>query len=118
MILRNLLDLVSKEKRKKERVKAVQKFAVGIGAVAAVGVATGILFAPKSGKETREDLKKKAVYTVETIKDTVRKKAETVKDSAAHAAQEVRNVMKVVHGKTEGVKKDIKDGFHEITKEG
>lgn len=83
MILRDLLGLVSKEKRKREIVKAAQKFAVGTGVVAAVGVATGILFAPKSGKETREDLKKKAVNTVATIKDTFRKKAETVKDSAA-----------------------------------
>jgi gas vesicle protein len=117
MILRDVLDLVNKEKRKKERVKAVQKFALGMGVVAAVGVATGILLAPKSGKETREDLKNKAVNTAETIKDTVRKKAEAVKDSAAHAAQEVRNVMKVVHEKTEGVKKDIENGFHEITED-
>jgi len=117
MILRDLLDLVSKEKRKKERVKVAQKFAVGMGVVAAVGVATGILFAPKSGKETREDLKKKALNIGETIKGTVQKKAETVKDSAAHAAQEVCNVIKDVHGKAEGVKKDIKDGYHEITQD-
>ena len=77
MILRDLLDLVSKEKRKRERVKAAQKFAVGMGVIAAVGVVSGILFAPKSGKETREDMKKKAVNTVETIKDTVQKEVET-----------------------------------------
>ena len=106
MILRDLLDLVSNEKRKKERAKAAQKFAVGMGVVATVGVATGILFAPKSGKETREDLKSKAVDTMETIKDTVQKNVETVKDSAVHAAQEVRNAIKEVHEKTEGVKED------------
>lgn len=77
----------------------------------------GVLFAPKSGRETRENLKKKAVNTAETIKDTVKKKVETVKDSAAHAAQEVSNVIKDIHGKTEGVKKDIKDGCHEITQD-
>jgi len=117
MILRDLLDLVSKEKRRQERVKAAQKFAVGMGVVAAVGVAIGIIFAPKSGKETRADLKQRAINTVETIKDTVQKKSEAVKDSAAHAAQEVSNVIKDVHGKTEGVKKDIKDGYHEITQD-
>lgn len=104
MILRDLLELVSKEKRRKERLKKAQKFAVGMGVVAAAGVATGILIAPKSGKETREDLKNKAVKAVETIKD-----------SAAHAAEEVSNVIKDVHAKTEDVKKDIKDGYHEIT---
>ncbi|MHB8064398.1 MAG: YtxH domain-containing protein [Ruminiclostridium sp.] len=117
MILRKLLDLVNKDKRKKERAKAVQKFAVGISTAAVAGVAAGILFAPKSGKETRENLKKKAVNTVGTIKDTVEKKAEAVKDSAAHAAQEVSGVIKDVHGKTEGIKKDIKNGYHEITQD-
>jgi gas vesicle protein len=117
MILRDLLDLVSKEKRRQERVKAAQKFAVGMGVVAAVGVATGIIFAPKSGKETRADLKQKAINTLETIKDTFQKKSEMVKDSAADAAQEVSNVIKEVHGKTERVKKDIKDGYHEVTQD-
>jgi gas vesicle protein len=31
---------------------------VAVGSV--IGVATGVLFAPKSGKETREEIKKKA----------------------------------------------------------
>jgi len=117
MILNDLIDLVSKEKRKKERVKVAQKLAVGMGVVAAVSVTTGILFAPKSGKETRECLKKKAVNTVETIKDTIQKKAETVKDSAAHAAKEAYNVIKDVQGKKEIVKKDIKDDYHEMTQD-
>jgi len=117
MSLRELIDLVSKEKRMRERTKAARKFAVGMGVVAAAGVATGILFAPKSGKEMREDLKKKAVNTVETVEDTVRKQVESLKDSAAHTVQDVRNVIKDVHGKTEGVKKDIEDGCDEITKD-
>jgi gas vesicle protein len=113
MILRDLLELINKEKRRKEKVKAARKFAIGMGVVAAVGVASGIVFAPKSGKETREDLKNIAVTTAETIKERVQKKAETVKDSAAHAAHEVVNVMKDIHEKTEGVKKNNKDGHHE-----
>lgn len=115
MIFRDLIDMVSKEKRMRERAEATKRFAVGMGVAAVVGVATGIFFAPKSGKEAREDFKKKAIDTVETIKDTVRKKIETAKDSANHAAQEVCNVIKDVHGKTEAVKKDVKDGYDEIT---
>ena len=82
MSMRNLLDLVSKEKIKQEREKAAKKFAVGMGVVAVAGVATGVLIAPKSGKEIRENMKIKAVNTVEAIKDTVQKKVETAKDSA------------------------------------
>lgn len=115
-ILRDLLD-VGKEKRKKERVKATQKFVVGMGAVAAAGVATGILFAQKPGKEAREDLKKKAVNAAETIKDTVQKKTDAVKDSVAHATQEVSNIIKDVHGKTENVKMDIKNDYYETAQD-
>ncbi len=117
MSIRNLLDMVSKEQRKKEKEKAAQKFAVGMSVVAVAGVATGMLIAPKSGKETRENMKIKAVNAVETIKDTVHKKVETAKDSAAYAEQEIANIIKDIHGKTEDVKKDIKDGCHEITQD-
>lgn len=115
MIFRELLDFGSKERRKRDRKKTAQKFAVGMGVVATLGVATGIILAPKSGKETREDMKKNAVNTVETIKETVQKKVEMVKDSAANAAQNVGNAIKDVQEKTEDVKKDIKDGYHEVT---
>ncbi|MCM1567698.1 YtxH domain-containing protein [Dehalobacter sp. 4CP] len=71
MIFKDLLLLVNKEKRERERVKAAQKIAVGMGAAVAVGVATGILFAPKSGKETRRNIKNNAINAVESIKDTV-----------------------------------------------
>ena len=49
----------------------------------------------KSGKEKREDLTKKAVNNVETIKDTVQKKAEAVKDSADDVAQKASNASKM-----------------------
>lgn len=114
MIIKELIGNIGKEKKRKERVKAAQKLAVVMGAAAAVGMATGLLLAPKSGKETREEFKKKAVNTIEDIKDTVQKKAEAVKDSTTHAAKDVRNFIKDVHGKKEGVEKDIKNGLHEL----
>lgn len=117
MLIKDILDMVNKEKRKRDRADAIQKLAVGMGVVVAVSVASGILLAPKSGKETREDLKKKAIDAVEIIRDTIRTKAETVKDSAVHAVQEAGSVIKNVHGKTEGVKKDMKDGCHEIAQD-
>lgn len=117
MILNDLLDLVNKEKRKRERVKTAQRFAIGMGVMTAVGGATGILFAPKSGKEIRKEMKKKAINTIETIKDTVQKNVDTVKDSAVHAVEEVNNAIDDVREKTESVKKDIKEGRQEIIKD-
>jgi len=114
MTIRHLLDMVNKDKRKKERVKAALEITIGMGIATALGVAIGVLIAPKAGKETREDLKIKAEHTIEAIKDTVHEKTETVKDSAAFAAQEIGKVIKDVRGKTEDVKKDINEGGHEI----
>ena len=107
MILADLLDLINKDKREKLRIKTAKKFAIGIGVVAAGGVATGILLAPKSGKETRENFKKKAVSAAETIKDTVQKKAEMVKTSATHAEKEISKLIKNLNDKSEEVKKEL-----------
>lgn len=117
MILRDLLDVLSKERRRKEKIKAVQNIAVGIGIVTAMGVATGVLFAPKSGRETRENMKIKAANTVETIKDTIQKKAEIMKESADHAAQGISNVIKDIHVKAEGLKEDIHTKKEKISNE-
>jgi len=114
MIIKKSIELADKEKKKEERVKVMQELAIGMNAAAVAGVATGILLAPKSGKEIRQNLKIKAEETLGKIKGTVREKAEAVKDSAIHAEQEVGNVIKNVHEKTEGIKKDMKDGCYEI----
>jgi gas vesicle protein len=114
MTIRHLLDMVNRDKRKKERVKAALEISIGMGIATALGVAIGVLIAPKAGKETREDLKIKAEHTIEAIKHTAHEKAEMVKDSASFAAQELGKVIKDVRGKTEDVKKDIKEGGHEI----
>jgi len=120
MVVKDFLQFLNKEKRekeKRERVKSAQKLAVGMGVVAAVGVATGIFIAPNSGKETRKDMKDKVACTVEAIKEIAIKKADKVKNAANHKAQDISNGIKDVHDKTEDVKKDIKDGFHKVKKD-
>src|SRR5213080_1086169 len=96
MTLKNEQDNLSKEPEEIEKVKVAQVLVVGMGivavvAMAAAGVTTGVLIARKSGKKTREHLKKKAVNTVETIKDTIQKNAETVKDSTIHVVDKVKD---------------------------
>lgn len=101
MYFNNLLDLVSRKRRNEERAKTAMKFAIGMGIAATIGLAKGILYAPKSGKETREDLKKKAADTLEVIREKVRTKAEVLKGTTARAAQELQNALspKAVTGK-------------------
>jgi gas vesicle protein len=54
-------------------------FFLGLG----LGVAVGVLFAPKSGAETREFLRSKA----EEGLDTVKEQADTLKETAADALE-------------------------------
>ncbi len=117
MFLRDLQDILGNERRKRERAETIQKFAFGMGVMAVLGVATGILFAPKPGKETRKELREKAANTAEIIKDNVQEKMVTIKDSVANVAQETNAAIKNVQGRTEDIKKDLKDGSHEIKKD-
>lgn len=57
--------------------KKFSYFFLGLG----IGVAVGILFAPKSGEETRELLKEKA----EEGKDYLKRRSEELKESASDA---------------------------------
>ena len=58
---------------------------------AAIGAGLGLLFAPKSGKETREDLKKKFDEVMEDGKNI---KAEDVKESIVKKVNELQKELK------------------------
>ena len=60
-------------------------FFLGLG----VGVAVGVLFAPKSGAETREYLRSKA----EEGTDYVKEQADTLKETAAEAMERSRQTI-------------------------
>jgi gas vesicle protein len=117
MKLKDLEILLSKKKRKKERIKVAGKFALLVGVLTTIGATVGILFAPKSGKETREKIKENTIDTVETIKDTVQKSAEATKNSIHYVAEEVHQVINGVQEKAEDINKDLKDGGHEIAQD-
>jgi gas vesicle protein len=63
----------------------------------AIGAATALLFAPRSGEETRAEIRGKAVElrdrTTETVKDTVsqaKSKAYEIKDTVWEKAEELK----------------------------
>jgi len=99
------------------------KFALGALIGGAIGAVAALLTAPKSGKETREDLKKKvsdiksdtekkakdAKKQVETVAKDVKDKAEaTANDVKAQAEELKKRTENAVEGAKAGFKKEVK----------
>lgn len=116
MIIKEFFDMVGKEKRRKQRAQNAKRLAIGIGAAATAGLAAGLLLAPKSGKETRKDLKEKAEEVVENTKEAVVKKTKSLKESASEAAHGISDVLKEAHEKKESVGEDLKEGRQDVAK--
>lgn len=66
--------------------KALKRLAVAVGLAAAVGYVAGLLTAPKSGKETREDLKNAA----KTGMDQAERQLRNVSTELADLVEEAR----------------------------
>jgi len=60
-------------------------FGVGLLAGAVIGGVVALLYAPKTGKETRQLIKDKATDVVDAVKDKTSGVIEAVKDAASEA---------------------------------
>lgn len=89
----------------KEKKSGLGKFLLGAG----IGVGLGILFAPKSGKETRKELKEKMDDLVEKAKNI---KAEDVKATIEAKVKEIKEDLKNLDKET--VTAAIKSGAAKI----
>ncbi|MEI6577923.1 MAG: hypothetical protein WCN92_00510 [Eubacteriales bacterium] len=92
----------------------MMKLILGLGVLAVAGTAAGIIISAKIGKKGREDLKNKAIETVETVNCAVQNEADMVKDSAEKTAKDASTAIEEVNTKTENVKKDMDDGIKKI----
>jgi gas vesicle protein len=82
------------------------------------GLITGILFAPKSGRETRENIK----TTYDEISDRISSELSQMKEVSNETYEHVVNSVVAVYQGTkeitsqeaEAIKKDLKDGYVRI----
>ena len=96
------------------------KLLAGIG----IGVGLGVLFAPKSGKETRADIKKKAdelckqlkELDYNEVKDNLIEKIQNLQDELADLDKE--KVLEIAKVKAEDIKKKADEIYKEAVKKG
>jgi gas vesicle protein len=83
--------------QEKHRVRPVTSVLGGFLVGSVIGVATALLFAPRSGEETRAEIRDKAVElrdrTTETVKDTVsqaKSRASELKENVREKTEELK----------------------------
>ena len=109
MILNELINQVNEARR--SRAKALRRdrtknMVIGAGIGTALGVAAGILFAPKSGKETRQIIADRTSETVVNLKGSVAAAKERLSASAAEKSSMLREAgQKGVEAAKETLKK-------------
>lgn len=115
-----LFDLIEARRRERERklrrekVNNVAKIIAGVG----VGAALGILFAPKSGKKTREDIANAAKDGLDFVSENVNTAVKVIKDKSAELKEAVvekydqisnKNITEVVSENIEKLEEKIEE---------
>jgi len=113
MVLYELANQVKKarsSRAKDMRRSRTKNMVIGVGIGSAVGVAAGILFAPKSGKETRQIIADKTSETVKNFKENVSATKARISASAAEKGSRLREAgQKGVEAVKETLKKSDED---------
>ena len=113
MVLNELANQVKKvrsSRAKDMRRNRTKNMVIGVGIGSALGVTAGILFAPKSGKETRQIIADKTSATVKNFKDNVAATKAKISASATEKASRLREAgQKGVEAVKETLKKSGED---------
>jgi gas vesicle protein len=80
MSIKGYFEDLKQERGKKQRKESARKVLSGVMIGSAIGATAGILFAPKAGKETRQDISKKVKETAATAKEKVQETVDEVKE--------------------------------------
>jgi gas vesicle protein len=84
---------------------------------AAAGVVGGLLFAPQSGKKTREELKKMAMRLTDEVEGTVKDTKEKVEEVFGNATEEAMDKYKEIKSMVMNKVAEVKTAGKEIDKE-
>ncbi len=109
MILNNLASQAKQIRIARTRTlrqNRAKNLAIGAGIGTAIGVAAGILFAPKSGRETRQIITDRTSETIKDFKNNIASAKSKISASAKEKADRLRDKG---HEAAEDVKENLKD---------
>lgn len=113
MSIREYFENKKREAEKAKKREIVKKFGLGAVVGTMIGSVTGILFAPKSGKETRKDISDTAIKTGKHLKQKGNELKEVVSkkyDEAINKIQEYREGnLTDLHSVVETVEEEIQE---------
>ena len=107
------LERKRRERQIKRGVDSATKLAVG----ATVGGVLGILFAPKSGKETRKEIKDKSIDTATKVKNVTEEKYVELKNNLSDDYKLAKETKKIVVENVKEGYEDIKEDYREAKEE-
>ena len=76
--------------------KTLEGFALGLATGVIIGGVVGLLYAPKSGKETRQLIRDKTTEVVNTLREGASEVMESVKDAASEASRKGQAAVKTL----------------------
>ena len=109
MSIKSYLENIRYEREKQQRKESARKVLSGLAIGSVVGGIAGILYAPKAGKDTRQEIagkiKDTAAATKEKVKETVQEVKEQVED--------LKDKRIAIVDKTAYNTSKLEDGLHE-----
>lgn len=108
-MVKKYLEEKRKRARREENLKTAKNVAVGTAIGTFIGAITGILFAPKSGKETREDIANKTKEVAGNIKEAVNEQMEVAKKIKGKVKDEIKQVYTDIKEKKKLLPEDLED---------
>ena len=112
MIFSNWYKKQKKEKERKLRIKTAKKILIGTAAGSLSGLLGGLLFSPKSGKETREGI----ANSSKELKGTIDNKVSDAKDSVTDAKVKIKQKSAELKESINSKVSDAKDSVTEDRK--
>lgn len=132
MGIADYLEQKRKAQIRKARIEDAKRVSLGLFLGTAIGGAAGLLFAPKSGAETREDIANAAKDAVDNVKSASNQAIGAVRDKANEAVDKakslysehvegkltnIRPALDEVEDTVDEVKEDIKEGAENVADE-